>query len=55
MRRSELRYGSFSRTLPLPANAKEDDIQARYYDGILEVTTPIQNGGTRWSVPVKRD
>src|SRR5437868_1067780 len=41
MRRSELRYGSFSRSLPLPANAKEDDIKARYHDGILEVRTPV--------------
>lgn len=35
--RSEFRYGRFSRHLPLPAAADEDDIRATYRDGILEV------------------
>ena len=39
--RSEFRYGSFSRTLPLPAGATEDDVTATYNDGILEVRIPI--------------
>ena len=43
-RRSEIRYGSFSRVLPLPANAKESDIKATYKDGILEVRTPLGSG-----------
>lgn len=43
-RRSEIRYGSFSRTLPLPAGTKEDDISATYRDGILEVRAPIEEG-----------
>jgi len=55
VRRSELRYGTFSRTLPLPSNAKEGDIKARYRDGILEVRAPVaQNGDTRSKVPVER-
>ena len=29
-RREDIRYGSFSRVLPLPARAKESDIKARY-------------------------
>ena len=36
--RSEFRYGSFSRTLPLPANADEDAVTASYRDGILTVS-----------------
>src|SRR5688500_12969326 len=40
-RRSEFRYGSFSRVLPLPSNAKEADIKASYKDGILEVHAPL--------------
>jgi HSP20 family protein len=40
-RRSEFRYGSFSRTLPLPANAKDGDIKATYHDGVLEVRAPV--------------
>ena len=55
VRRSELRYGTFSRTLPLPSNAKEDDIKARYHDGILEVRAPVaHNGEKRSKVPIER-
>ena len=53
--RSEFRYGSFSRTLPLPPGAREDDIAATYTDGILEVRVPLQEGGGgARSVPVRR-
>jgi HSP20 family molecular chaperone IbpA len=34
---SEMQYGSFSRTLPLPDGASEKDVTATYRDGILEV------------------
>jgi HSP20 family molecular chaperone IbpA len=37
-RRSEFRYGAFSRTLSLPADANPDDVTATYADGILTVT-----------------
>jgi HSP20 family protein len=39
--RSEFRYGSFSRSVRLPAGAGEDDVKAAYTDGILEVRIPI--------------
>ena len=39
--RKEIRYGAFSRTLPLPDGVKEDDIKASYKDGILEISVPI--------------
>jgi HSP20 family protein len=39
--RSEFRYGSLVRTLPLPAGATENDVKATYQDGILEVRIPI--------------
>jgi HSP20 family protein len=39
--RSEFRYGSFTRTVPLPLGASEDDVKATYKDGILEVQIPI--------------
>jgi HSP20 family protein len=41
--RSEFRYGSFSRTVRLPAGATEDDVTASYDDGILEVRIPIDD------------
>lgn len=39
--RSEFRYGSFARSLRLPAGATEDDVHATYTDGILEVRIPV--------------
>jgi len=38
--RSEFRYGSFMRSVALPAGAKEEDITASYKDGVLEVRAP---------------
>jgi HSP20 family molecular chaperone IbpA len=40
--RSEFRYGVFSRTLSLPADANPDDVTADYADGILTVTVGAQ-------------
>lgn len=39
--RTELRYGSFSRSLPLPAGATEQDVHATYTDGVLEIRIPV--------------
>ena len=39
--RTEFRYGSFTRSLPLPANASEDNIKATYHDGILTITVGL--------------
>ncbi|GAB4100862.1 Hsp20/alpha crystallin family protein [Sinomonas halotolerans] len=39
--RSEFRYGSFSRTLPLPEGVTGDDVTASYKDGVLEVRVPV--------------
>jgi HSP20 family protein len=39
--RTEFRYGSFSRAIRLPAGATEQDVNASYTDGILEVRVPI--------------
>jgi HSP20 family protein len=35
--RTEFRYGSFSRSLPLPGDANADDVKATYDHGILTV------------------
>jgi HSP20 family protein len=53
--RSEFRYGSFSRSVRLPASAGEDDVTATYDDGILEVRIPIDessNGAKK--IPISR-
>ena len=40
--RSEFRYGSFSRTLPLPSGADIDDVTAEYANGILTIKVAIK-------------
>ena len=53
--RSEFRYGSFSRSVRLPAGAGEDDVKATYDNGILEVRIPIDersNGAKK--IPITR-
>lgn len=39
--RTEFRYGTFHRTVPLPPGTKEDTINASYTNGILEITMAI--------------
>src|ERR687895_2576805 len=38
--RFERRYGTFSRSVTLPAGVTEKDISANYKDGVLEVRVP---------------
>jgi HSP20 family protein len=53
--RSEFRYGSFFRTVPLPAGARGEDVAATYHDGILEVRVPIDTEqATAKRIPIKR-
>jgi HSP20 family protein len=53
--RSEFRYGSFSRTVPLPVGATDQDVKATYTDGILEVRIPIDQGKAEArKVPIQR-
>jgi HSP20 family protein len=40
--RSEFRYGSFTRSLPLPSSANEDDVTATCRNGILTVSVGLQ-------------
>jgi HSP20 family protein len=54
-RRSEFRYGSFSRVVSLPAGATEADVKATYHDGILEVRIPVdRQTAQQTKVPVVR-
>ena len=36
--RTEFRYGSFGRSLPLPGDANKEDVAATYHDGILTIS-----------------
>ena len=50
--RSEFRYGSFARQVPLPRGCSLDDVKASYADGILEVRMPM-NGEVEKPVRIK--
>ncbi|MFZ4514948.1 MAG: Hsp20/alpha crystallin family protein [Acidimicrobiia bacterium] len=54
--RSEFRYGSFGRVMPLPPGAKEEDVKASYHDGILEIRVPIDTRRTEGAkVPISHE
>jgi HSP20 family protein len=38
--RYERRFGSFARSIGLPQGVKEDEIEAHYHDGVLEIRVP---------------
>jgi HSP20 family protein len=40
MKRTEFRYGSFRRVIPLPARVQNTNVQAEYKNGILNLTLP---------------
>jgi len=40
MTRSEFRYGSFRRVIPLPARIQNDRVQAEYKNGVLNLNLP---------------
>ena len=53
--RREIRYGSFIRNLPLPAGCSEEDVEARYADGILTIRLPMGKEKTAASkIPITR-
>jgi len=53
--RSDLRYGSFTRTVALPVGVKEEDITATYKDGILEIRIPFEEKAAATTrIPIKQ-
>ena len=37
----EIRYGSFERSITLPAGIKAEDLKATYQEGVLQLTAPL--------------
>jgi HSP20 family protein len=53
--RTEFRYGSFARDIPLPSGSQDADVKASYRDGVLEVRVPVvEKPETRAKIPVSR-
>lgn len=38
----EIFYGTFQRSLPIPEGLKVDGVKAKYHDGVLEITAPLE-------------
>ncbi|MEM9510444.1 MAG: Hsp20/alpha crystallin family protein [Cyanobacteria bacterium P01_E01_bin.35] len=55
MTRSEFRYGSFRRVLPLPSRVKNTEVKAEYQDGILNLTLPKAEAEKNKVVKVQLD
>ena len=52
---SEFRYGSFTRSVPLPAGCEPSAVAANYSDGVLEVRVPMGEARQEVTkVPVQR-
>lgn len=51
--RSEIRFGAFERTIPLPRDADADDVVADYADGVLTVSMPSARAADPQVVPVR--
>lgn len=53
-RRRELRFGSISRTLPIPEGVSDTDITADYRDGILEIRIVVPEPIPDTKVPITK-
>jgi len=42
VRRRELFYGSFLRTMTVPKGVKTEQVKAKYHEGVLEITAPME-------------
>ncbi len=50
---TERRFGSFSRSFMLPADVKEDGIEASYKEGVLRVNIPKSERAKQKKIPIK--
>ena len=51
--RREFRYGSFARTIPLPAAVQSEKAEAKLKDGVLEITMPKSEQAKVKEIPVQ--
>lgn len=51
--RVERRYGSFRRSVPLPADVKEEEVEASFKNGVLSVRLPKAPGAAGKRVEIK--
>ncbi len=51
--RREFHYGSFARTIPLPAAVQSEKAEAKLKDGVLEITIPKSEKAKVKEIPVQ--
>jgi HSP20 family protein len=52
--RTEIRYGQFFRSIPLPEGANAEQVRARFENGVLEVTVPLpERKSPRKEIPIQ--
>jgi HSP20 family protein len=49
----EVQYGAFARTFALPKGVTTEELQARYHNGVLEITVPLPAAQLPKKVPVQ--
>jgi HSP20 family protein len=49
----EFRYGTFSRTIPLPTHVQADQASAQLKDGILTITIPKSEEAKAKQIPIR--
>ncbi len=52
MLRSERKYGKFSRVFSLPQNVNAESIQAKFENGVLEITLPKEEKSTTRKISI---
>ncbi|HEU4634681.1 MAG TPA: Hsp20/alpha crystallin family protein [Edaphobacter sp.] len=56
MHRTERQYGYFYRSIPLPEGSKADQAQAKFRNGVLEVTVPMsEQASNKRSIPIQAE
>jgi HSP20 family protein len=51
--RREIRYGAFSRTIPLPMAVQSEQAKAWMHDGVLEITLPKSEHAKVKAIPIQ--
>lgn len=49
----EVQYGAFARTFTLPEGVTAEELQARYHNGVLEMTIPLPAAKLPKKVPIQ--
>ena len=56
VQRTERQYGYFYRSIPLPEGANVEQAQAKFHNGVLEISIPVpEQQSNRRSIPIQAE